>query len=148
MIKEEFTSLGPHPPTCRSSPDVSLSFPLSFLSLFFVLAGDKLREHQLAVPPMHDRYKPIPRPNMQAGFISALVLPLWTHLVDPVFAQIMDVKDITNGMRANLGRYTDIIKAAKEKAEREAKEKAEKEAAAANNNAANAAAAANNNNKQ
>lgn len=79
---------------------------------------------------MHDRFKPIPRPNMQAGFISALVLPLWTTLVDPVFAQIMDVSAIANGMKANLGRYTEMIKEAKERAEREAREKAEREAAA------------------
>ena len=76
-------------------------------------AGDKLREQGLMVPPMNDRSKPIPRPNMQAGFITALVLPLWAHLVEPAFAQVLDVREIVAGMRANLARYLELVAAAK-----------------------------------
>ena len=63
--------------------------------------------------PMNDRLKPIPRPNMQAGFISALVLPLWNHLAEPAFAQIMDVTPVLEGLHENLDRYMDMIEKAK-----------------------------------
>lgn len=65
---------------------------------------------------------------MQAGFITALVLPLWSHLLEPAFAQVMDVRAIVAGMRANLARYTELIEREKERA---AREKAAAEAAAA-----------------
>jgi hypothetical protein len=79
----------------------------------FLSAGDKLREHGLVVPPMHDRSKHIPRPNMQAGFITALVLPLWNCLMEPAFKQLLDASEIVSGLKTNLGTYTDMIEKAK-----------------------------------
>lgn len=62
---------------------------------------------------MHDRIKPIPRPNAQAGFITVLVLPLWKQLNEPAFARIMNCRPILTGLEANLGRYVDMIAKAK-----------------------------------
>lgn len=79
----------------------------------FWIQGDKLKEASLTVPPMHDRVKPIPRPNMQAGFITALVLPLWTLMTEPAFQQIMHIEEILDGLKTNLNTYKDMIEAGK-----------------------------------
>ena len=55
---------------------------------------------------MHDRLKPMVRSNMQAGFITVLVLPLWAHLAEPLFARVVDVSEVLASLRRNLARWT------------------------------------------
>jgi len=69
---------------------------------------------------MHDRERPIPRANMQVGFIGALVLPLWSALAEPAFAAILDVREVLAGVRGNLARYK--LQLEDERAERERRE--------------------------
>ena len=47
----------------------------------FFTQGDLLRRAGLPVLAMHDRNAPLSRAHSQAGFITALVLPLWSLLV-------------------------------------------------------------------
>ena len=46
----------------------------------FYTQGDKERELGLPVGPLNDRENPIPEDKFQIGFISAIVLPLYTAL--------------------------------------------------------------------
>jgi hypothetical protein len=46
----------------------------------FYAQGDRERELGLPVTPMLDRSKPTPLPKFQAGFINAIVLPLYKEL--------------------------------------------------------------------
>ena len=64
-----------------------------------------MRAHLMPVSPMYDRAAPLPRAEMQCGFISGMVLPLWAQLAHPALAGLLDVREVVAAMRANLARY-------------------------------------------
>ena len=68
-----------------------------------------MRAAGLPVPAMHDRHSPLSRAHSQAGFVTALVLPLWGVLAGPLFAGIVDVGPVMRGMAANLARYRQMV---------------------------------------
>lgn len=46
----------------------------------FYVQGDRERDMGFTVTPMLDRSKPTPLPKFQAGFINAIVMPLYKEL--------------------------------------------------------------------
>jgi 3'5'-cyclic nucleotide phosphodiesterase len=79
----------------------------------FFRQGDKMREEKekdpgFVLPQMHDRKNPIPRARMQAGFIAALVLPLWRTFTEMPFSEKIDVHHIVDKLEETLHHYTDI----------------------------------------
>lgn len=55
--------------------------------------------------------------NLAAGFMTALVLPLWNSLADPVLVQggVLDVSEVVKALKCNLGRHLGLIEEGKKK---------------------------------
>jgi hypothetical protein len=68
-----------------------------------------MRDVGLPVPPMHDRGTAGRGSNIQAGFITALVLPMWASLADPVLSGVLCVDEVLGGIRGNLSRHLQDI---------------------------------------
>lgn len=74
----------------------------------FYSQGDKERELGMPVTPMLDRTKPIPLPKFQAGFINAIVLPLYLEIHR---FSIIDIPEPVAQLEANLAEWNRQIAA-------------------------------------
>jgi hypothetical protein len=73
-----------------------------------------MRDTGMAVPAMHDRFaganaSPAHRSQTQAGFITVLVLPLWSALASAPFARVVDTTAIVSSLKANLAAHLKVI---------------------------------------
>jgi hypothetical protein len=73
-----------------------------------------MRDTGMAVPAMHDRFaganaSAAHRSQTQAGFITVLVLPLWSALASAPFARVVDTAAIVASLKANLASHLKVI---------------------------------------
>lgn len=92
----------------------------------FYSQGDKMRDYGLPVPPMHDRnHQSLSSSNMVAGFMKALVIPLWESLNHRVVQSICRIDPVLNGLQQNFTKHLEIIENAKLENEKQQQNKSQ-----------------------